>query len=69
MSRTICTKYQKTVRDRIIIFGFLSKIAARITLFYPPIIPSQMEVAPLHCTVDITQKRRLLRNTKETEKM
>ena len=23
------------------------------------IIPSQMEVAPLHCTVDITQKRRL----------
>ena len=33
------------------------------------IIPSQMEVAPLHCTVDITQKRRLLKNTKETEKM
>ena len=33
------------------------------------IMPSQMEVAPLHCTVDITQKRRLLENTKETEKM
>ena len=33
------------------------------------IIPSQMEVAPLHCTVDITQKRRLFKNTKETEKM
>ena len=26
------------------------------------IIPSQMEVAPLHCTVDITQKRRLFKN-------
>ena len=33
------------------------------------IIPSQMEVAPLHCTVDITQKRRLIKNTKEIEKM
>ena len=33
------------------------------------IIPSQMEVAPLHCAVDITQKRRLFKNTKETEKM
>ena len=33
------------------------------------IIPPQMEVAPLHCTVDITQKRRLFKNTKETEKM
>ena len=33
------------------------------------IIPSQMEVAPLHCTVDITQKKRLFKNTKETEKM
>ena len=33
------------------------------------IIPSQMEVAPLHCTVDITQKRRLLKNTEEIEKM
>ena len=33
------------------------------------IIPSQMEVAPLHCSVDITQKRRLFKNTKETEKM
>ena len=33
------------------------------------IIPSQMEVAPLHCTVDITQKRRLFKNTKEIEKM
>ena len=33
------------------------------------IIASQMEVAPLHCTVDITQKRRLFKNTKETEKM
>ena len=33
------------------------------------IIPSQMEVAPLHCTVDFTQKRRLFKNTKEIEKM
>ena len=33
------------------------------------IIPSQMEVAPLHCTVDIRQKRRLFKNTKEIEKM
>ena len=33
------------------------------------IIPSQMEVAPLHCTVDITQKRRLFKNTIEIEKM
>ena len=33
------------------------------------IIPSQMEVAPLHCTVDITQKRRLFKNTKEIEKI
>ena len=33
------------------------------------IIPSQMEVAPLHCTVDITQKRGLFKNTKEIEKM
>ena len=33
------------------------------------IIPSQMEVAPLHCTVDITQKRILFKNTKEIEKM
>ena len=33
------------------------------------IIPSQMEVAPLHCTADITQKRRLFKNTKEIEKM
>ena len=33
------------------------------------IIPSQMEVASLHCTVDITQKRRLFKNTKEIEKM
>ena len=29
------------------------------------IIPSQMEVAPLHCTVDITQKRSLSKNTKK----
>ena len=35
----------------------------------PITIPSQMGVAPLHCTVDITQKRRLFKNTKETEKM
>ena len=34
--------------------------------FGKKIIPSQMEVAPLHCTVDITQKRRLFKNTKET---
>ena len=33
------------------------------------IIPSQMEVAPPHRTVDITQKRVLSKNTKETEKM
>ena len=33
------------------------------------IIPSQMEVAPLHCTVDIKQKRRQFKNTKEIEKM
>ena len=33
------------------------------------IIPSQMEEAPLHCTVDNTQKRRLFKNTKDTEKM
>ena len=33
------------------------------------IIPSQMEVAPLHRTVDIRQKRRLLKNTKETKKI
>ena len=33
------------------------------------IIPSQMEVAPLHCTVDITQKRSLSKNTKKIENM
>ena len=33
------------------------------------IIPSQMEVAPPHRTVDIRQKRRLFKNTKETEKI
>ena len=33
------------------------------------IIPSQMEVAPPHRTVDIRQKRRLFKNTKEIEKM
>ena len=35
------------------------------------IIPSQMEVAPPHThrTVDIRQKRRLFKNTKETEKI
>ena len=31
--------------------------------------PSKMEVAPLHRTVDIRQKRRLLKNTKETKKI
>jgi len=30
---------------------------------------SQMEVAPLHCTVDITQKRSLSKTTKEIENM
>ena len=35
----------------------------------PITIPSQMEVAPLHCTVDITQKRRQTQHTKETEMM
>ena len=39
------------------------------TLKTSKIIPSQMEVAPLHCNVDITQKRRLFKNTKEIEKM
>ena len=33
------------------------------------IIPSQMEVAPLHCTVDITQKRSLSKTTKEIVNM
>ena len=33
------------------------------------IIPSQMEVAPLYCAVDVTQKRRQFKNTKEIEKM
>ena len=33
------------------------------------IIPSQMEVAPLHCTVDITQKRSRSKNTKKIENM
>ena len=40
-----------------------------IVIIADQIIPSQMEVAPLHCTVDITQKRRLFKNTKEIEKM
>ena len=30
--------------------------------------PSKMEVAPLHRTVDITQKRVLFKNTKKTKK-
>ena len=38
-------------------------------IFIYSIIPSQMEVAPLHRTVDIRQKRRLLKNTKETKKI
>ena len=33
------------------------------------IIPSQMEVAPPHRTVDITQKRRLFKNTIQIDKM
>ena len=32
------------------------------------IIPSQMEVAPLHCTVDISQKRRLFRTQKRLKR-
>ena len=36
---------------------------------YEKMIPSQMEVAPLHRTVDISHKRRLFKNTKEIEKM
>ena len=36
---------------------------------FTTIIPSQMEVAPLHCTVDITQKRSLSKTTKEIENM
>ena len=43
--------------------------ASRLLCGVKKIIPSQMEVAPLHCTVDITQKRRLFKNTKEIEKM
>ena len=43
--------------------------AAFIMFVLLKIIPSQMEVVPLHCTVDITQKRRLFKNTKEIEKM
>ena len=42
---------------------------SRIVEDYLRIIPSQMEVAPLHCTVDITQKRSLSKNTKEIENM
>ena len=57
--------------------GNNSQVFARRKQFSPKkqltndsvIIPSQMEVAPLHCTVDITQKRRLFKNTKEIEKM
>ena len=33
------------------------------------IMPSQMEVAPPHRTVDIAQKRRQIENTKETEEI
>ena len=40
-----------------------------ITIVFNKIIPSQMEVAPLHCTVDITQKRSLSKNIKEIENM
>ena len=47
----------------------ISHPALNKEMFEEEIIPSQMEVAPLHCTVDITQKRRLFKNTKETEKM
>ena len=44
-------------------------VVAAVDVHCAVIIPSQMEVAPLHCTVDITQKRRLFKNTKEIEKM
>ena len=39
-------------------------------IYYLPIKikPSKMEVAPLHRTVDITQKRVLFKNTKKTKK-
>ena len=47
---------------QVCIVYFLEKGAQKI-------IPSQMEVAPLHCTADITQKRGLFKNTKEIEKM
>ena len=36
--------------------------------FFNKIKPSKMEVAPLHRTVDITQKRVLFKNTKKTKK-
>ena len=41
------------------------KISIKIINYKLKIIPSQMEVAPLHCTVDITQKIKLFKNTKE----
>ena len=37
-------------------------------LSFGEIKPSKMEVAPLHRTVDITQKRVLFKNTKKTKK-
>ena len=37
-------------------------------LIFLKIKPSKMEVAPLHRTVDITQKRVLFKNTKKTKK-
>ena len=40
-----------------------------VVVDHAKIIPSQMEVAPLHCTVDITQKRSLSKDTKEIENM
>ena len=50
------------------LLGHLASIKVEMTQL-SQIIPSQMEVAPLHRTVDIRQKRRLLKNTKETKKI
>ena len=61
-----CSPVKKTatVGQVVLIIIIITSMVMTMT-----IIPSQMEVAPLHCTVDITQKRRLFKNTKEIEKM
>ena len=45
-----------------------SKVTHEDKQFMGQIKPSKMEVAPLHRTVDITQKRVLFKNTKKTKK-